>query len=255
MLQTELSGNILHIQLARPPVNALNPELLRNLRDAIDSAPGTGARGIVLAGAPGIFSAGLDVPALLSLDRPALREAWLDFFGICASLAKSTLPSVAAITGHAPAGGAVLSLFCDYRVMARGPFKIGLNETQVGLIVPESIQIALRRIVGTYRAERLLVAGEMVEADRALEIGLVDELTDVDHVVRRAEAWLQDLLKLPSRALGHTRAIARADLVDAVGDPERLKLDYFLDEWFGEETQSVLHNLVAALKARKSPPG
>src|SRR6185437_3684442 len=82
---------------------------------------------------------------------------------------------------HRP-GGAVLALFCDYRVMARGAYRIGLNEVQVGLTVPDCIQAALRRLVGPYRAERLLIQGTMLDADDALAAGMVDELTDVDHV-------------------------------------------------------------------------
>src|SRR6185369_17057957 len=107
-----------------------------------------GARGIVLSGREGMFSAGLDVPTLLQLERDHLRAFWNDFFGLCAALARSSIPVVAAVTGHAPAGGAVLAIMCDYRVMARGPFRIGLNEVQVGLSVPECIQAALRRLVG-----------------------------------------------------------------------------------------------------------
>lgn len=243
-------NGILELKLARPPVNALNPELLAALREAIVAAPGDGARAIVVSGGPGVFSAGLDVPRLLTLDREGLESAWREFFGVCEALARSPLLSVAAIGGHSPAGGAVLSLFCDYRVMARGPFKIGLNEVQVGLFVPDCIQYALRRLVGVYRAERLVVAGAMIESDVAHAIGLVDELTDQEHVATRAVAWLEDMLKLPAHALHNTRAIARADLIDVIADPTRMDIPRFLQEWHREETQGVLQALVARLKAK-----
>lgn len=250
MIERLRHRDILEIRLARPPVNALNPELLAQLRHAIASAPGEDVRGLVISGGPTVFSAGLDVPYLLTLQRTELEAAWREFFGVLEVLARSPLPSVAAIAGHSPAGGAVMSLFCDYRVMARGPFRIGLNEVQVGLIVPECIQYALRRLVGTYRAERLLVAGAMIEAEQALAIGMVDELVDVDHVTVRAVAWLEELLKLPGKAMRATRGLARADLVDAIADPARLDLPRFLDEWFSEETQAVLTALVARLRSK-----
>ena len=101
--------DIVEIQLARPPVNALNPDLLARLEAAIREAPEKGAAGIVLSGAPGMFSAGLDVPHLMQLDRDALEQAWRGFFRVCQALASSPVPSVAAITGHSPAGGAVLT--------------------------------------------------------------------------------------------------------------------------------------------------
>lgn len=250
MLDRIPHNDILELRLARPPVNALNPELLSALREAIASAPGQGVRGLVISGGPNVFSAGMDVPRLLTLSRSQLEAAWMEFFGVLEVLARSPLPSVAAIGGHSPAGGAVISLFCDYRVMARGPWKIGLNEVQVGLVVPECIQHALKRLVGVYRGERLLVAGAMIDAEHALAAGLVDELTDIDHVPARAIAWLQDLLRLPAKAMHATRMISRTDLVDAISDPRRLDLGRFLDEWYSDDTQSVLTALVAKLKSK-----
>ena len=250
MLERIDHSGILELKLARPPVNALNPELLSALREAIVAAPGDGVRALVISGGPGVFSAGLDVPRLLTLDHAGLEAAWREFFGVCEALARSPLLSVAAIGGHSPAGGAVLSLFCDYRVMARGPFKIGLNEVQVGLFVPDCIQYALSRLVGPYRAERLMVAGAMIESEQALVIGMVDELTDQEHVSTRAIAWLGEMLKLPAHALQNTRAIARADLVNVIGDPTRMDIPRFLQEWYREETQAVLQGLVARLKSK-----
>lgn len=245
------ADHIVEIQLARPPVNALNPDLLNRLEAAIREAPQKGAAGIVLSGSPGMFSAGLDVPYLLQLDKDALEEAWRCFFRVCQALAASPIPSVAAITGHSPAGGAVLSLFCDYRVMAEGAYKIGLNEVQVGLVVPDCIQYALRRMIGAYRAERLMVAGAMISPDEAARLGIVDELAAVDGVVPRAVAWLGALLHLPRSAMLATRALSRADLIAAVDNPERLDLSAFVEAWFRDETQGVLRALVARLKGGK----
>ncbi|HZH42828.1 MAG TPA: enoyl-CoA hydratase/isomerase family protein [Lysobacter sp.] len=248
LVTVERQGAIAHLVLARPPVNALDPALCQDLIDALRRAVDEGAHGVVLAGGPKVFSAGLDVPHLLSLgdDRAALRAAWGSFFDAARALAACPVPVAAAIGGHAPAGGCVLALCCDYRVMAEGPFRIGLNETQVGLAAPEGIQHLLRRVVGAHRAERLLVAGELVEAERALGYGLVDELAAADAVRQRAHAWLERLLALPRAPMLQTRAIARADLVAALG-PERIALDRFLDAWTDADTQAGLRALVARL--------
>ncbi|WP_411832525.1 enoyl-CoA hydratase/isomerase family protein [Pseudoxanthomonas mexicana] len=247
-------GDIREIRLARPPVNALDTDLCRALIGALGQALGDGVRGIVLAGNERIFSAGLDVPHLLSHgdDRAALLDSWQAFFGAARALAESRVPVVAAITGHAPAGGCVLALCCDYRVMARSsdparPFAIGLNETQVGLSVPEGIQRLLRRVVGNYRAERLVVAGEMVPAERALEIGLVDELVDQADVAARALAWLQALLALPQQPMLLTRALARRDVLEAMS-PELIQIERFVDNWYSHDTQAALQALMARLQ-------
>ncbi|MGH8116217.1 MAG: enoyl-CoA hydratase/isomerase family protein [Rhodanobacteraceae bacterium] len=239
---------IRELRLARPPVNALDPTLIAALRGAIEQAPVRGAEALVISGAPGMFSAGLDIPALLRLDRSAMRAFWDDFFGVCAALAHSPVPVAAAVTGHSPAGGAVLALFCDYRVMARGEFGIGLNEVRVGLIVPDCIQAAMRRLAGAYRAERLLVAGTLLDSAAAHAAGIVDEVADADQVVPRASAWLGALLELPRQAMLRTRALARADLAHLFDDPASLPVEAFLDGWFAPEAQAALHALVARLR-------
>ena len=253
MIEQHKHGSILEIRLARPPVNALNPDLLLALRDAFEAAPKEGARGIVLSGGPNVFSGGLDVPHLMGLDAGDLKAAWRGFFDAAIAIAKCPVPVVAAIAGHAPAGGCVLALCCDYRIMARSPdptkpFRIGLNEVQVGLAVPEGVQHLLQRTVGMRRAERLLVAGAMPSARRAFAMGLVDQLADLGQVVPRAIAWLNDLIALPSAPMLATRALARADVADALTDPKRVDLDSFLDAWNQPDTQDALKALVARLR-------
>lgn len=255
MLDIIRHDSIHELRFARPPVHALDPVFVTRLREAVAQVQRDGACGVLLSGTPGMFSAGLDVPALLQLDRARLHAFWNDFFGLCADLARSPVPIVAAITGHSPAGGAVLSIMCDYRVMARSadaekPYRIGLNEVQVGLSVPDCIQAALRRLLGAYRAERLIVAGAMLDSVQAQAIGLVDELAEVDAVVPRALAWLGDLLALPAHAMRETRRIARADLAAVFADPTSFRVDAFVEGWFAEETQAVLHALVARLKSK-----
>lgn len=248
LIDVTVHGQIHELRLARPPVNALNPDLCKALTAALGEAVAQGARGIVLAGGPKVFSAGLDVPHLLSLgdDQDALLAAWTAFFEAARALAASPVPVVAAMAGHAPAGGCVLALCCDYRIMAEGPYRIGLNETQVGLVAPEGIQLLMARAVGAHRSERLLVAGAMPEADEALRIGLVDELTDIDAVATRARAWLQDLLQLPQMPMLATRAIARAAVVDCLSDA-RIDLPRFVAQWSHPDTQAALRAMLAKI--------
>lgn len=250
MLEVIPHDAIAEIHLARPPVNALNLELLHALRTTLAEVIAGGARGIVLSGVPGMFSAGVDVPALLQMDHAGARAYWHEFFATGAALATSSVPLAAAITGHSPAGGAVLALLCDYRVMAQGPYKIGLNEVQVGLTVPDCIQLALRRVVGAYRAERLLVAGAMIDAQEALACGFVDETTGIDQVTTRALRWMDELLALPAHAMLATRRLARADLIATYADVDALPLDDFLEGYFHPQTQATLQALVARLKSK-----
>lgn len=254
LLETTAHGDIRELKLARPPANALNPELCRALVAAIAQARDDGVRGLVLSGGERIFSAGMDVPFLLSLgdDAAALHAAWQAFFDTARAMAGSPIPVAVAITGHSPAGGCVLALCADHRVMARStdankPYLIGLNEVQVGLVAPEGIQRLLRRAVGAHRAAQLIAAGELVPAERALQIGLVDELADAGDVVPRAVARLRKLAQLPQRQMLETRAIARAELIEALDD-RHIDLAHFVAGWAAPDAQAALQAMVARLK-------
>jgi enoyl-CoA hydratase/carnithine racemase len=158
------------------------------------------------------------------------------------------VPIASAITGHSPAGGAVMAIHGDYRVMDRGEWKIGLNEVQVGLVVPQQIQRVLARLVGTQRAERLLVAGALLTPEEALEAGLIDELADgFDETVARAVAWCTLHTSLPPKAMSRTRDIIRSDMKSNYDDLGDADLEVFSDVWFSEETQRIVGQVLDRL--------
>jgi enoyl-CoA hydratase/carnithine racemase len=249
MLEVIVHGAVHEVRMARASANALDIGLLSRLREAIVAAPANGAQAMVLSSAsPAFFSGGMDVPHLMSIDFAAMTNAWRTFFAVCRALAESPVPVVAAVSGHAPAGGCVLALCCDYRIMARGNGRIGLNETQVGLAVPDCIQHLMRRIVGPHRTERLVVAGAMLDAETAARVGLVDELVEPGELGARALAWLEPLLALPRAPMLATRKLARRDLVGALAAFGDAELDAFLSQWNSPDTQAALQALVAKLK-------
>ena len=250
MLDTIRHDDILELRLDRPPANALDPGLIDSLRRGLEAAPAEGARAVVLSGAPGMFSGGLDVPALVKLDRDGIRGLWQGLYDTMRALANSPLPVAAAITGHSPAGGAVLAICCDYRVMAEGDFKIGLNEVRVGITLPPVLLRILRRIVGDRQAERLAVGGLLVDSQEAQRIGLVDELVPVGEVTQAALHWCRTMLELPRQAMSATRRRARAPLVELFAQPQG-EIDEVVDAWFSAETQGALRALIERLAAKK----
>jgi len=251
MIVTTNHGAVRELRMNRPPVNALNLELVVALRQAVETAPQSGVRALVLSGAPGRFSAGLDVPLLLGLDRGAIARLWREFYALLKALARSPIPIVAAITGHAPAGGTVLPLFCDWRVGAHGDFKLGLSEVQVGIILPPIILAALRRQVGARQAERLAVTGALISPQEALSVGLVDELAPVEQVVGRALEWCQGLLALPAEGMAVTRWNARSDLA-GLFDNFEAELEAVTEDWWRPQTQLALRAMVERLGKKSS---
>ncbi len=241
-------GRVRELRLDRPPANAFNPALVAELTEAVRSAPGAGAHAIIISGAPGMFTGGLDVPELLELGRDEIRSFWQGFYRLLRTVAASDVPVAAAITGHSPAAGAVLAVFCDHRVMADGPFKIGMNEVQVGLSVPLPLQYALKRLTGPRAGDALLIAGALVAPAEALRVGFVDDIVPSEEVVPRAIAWAERLIALPQEAMRDTRRIARADLVEQFDALDAASYDRVTERWFGEETQATMRALVARLR-------
>jgi len=248
MLQIHRHGDVAELQMDRPPANALNNDLLAGLHDAFDDIVGSGARAVILSGRDGMFSGGIDVPELLSYDRAAIGEFWARFMHFNQRLAGSPVPVLAAIGGHAPAGGAVLALHCDYRVAAEGNFKIGLNEVRVGLPVPETILRALSRVVGAATAARLATCGTLMTVSDAAKIGLVDELVPAGQLRPRAIELLGELAVLPPVAMNTTRLAAKADFLaslDGAADA-----DMAAATWFSEETLAAMRRLAESLGSR-----
>ena len=251
MLEIIDHGPVRELQLARPPVNALDPGLVESLQAALDAAPASGAKVLVLSGRIGMFSAGLDVPALLALDRKQMAGFWQRFFALTRTLAESPLPIAAAITGHSPAGGTVLSLFCDLRIAAEGDYKLGLNEVQVGLPVPAVIIDAFTRLTGHAAANQHLIQGSLMNPAEAYRIGLVDELLPLTQVVPRAISWGHQVAALPPLALKTTRDAVRADLVALARGKEKLTYEAMTDVWFSAEAQAALRAMVERVKSKK----
>lgn len=251
MLKIINHGSVREIRLARPPVNAINLKFAKLLTQSLrDAAAECGA--VVISGQEGLFSAGLDVVELIQLDRDGMHEFWSAFIELLETIACSPIPVAAAITGHSPAGGAVICLVCDYRVMSRGDYRIGLNETRVGLIIPPVLQNAMARLVGPRIAEQMLVAGSLVDSQEAFKISFVDALeTDHDTTIAHAVQWCENLLSLPQHSMLGNRSVARAHFKQEFAAHTGDSIASFVDTWFSDETQAVMQALIAQLKAKK----
>jgi 3,2-trans-enoyl-CoA isomerase len=247
MILTQNHGPIRELRLNRPPVNALTSELLQQLRQAVEAAPKDGVRALVLSGSPGIFSAGVDLRMLVTLDRAGINALWKDLYDTLRALACSIIPVAAAITGHATAGGTVLGLFCDWRIVAQGDWKLGVNEVQVGLALPPVILRALQRLIGAHQAERLATRGPLFGPEEALCIGLVDEIVPPEQVVPRAIAWCQELLALPPQAVAYTRTQARSGLTELFKQDLGAEMEDMRTAWWTDETQAMLRSVVERL--------
>jgi enoyl-CoA hydratase/carnithine racemase len=248
MITRMIHGEIHELRLDRPPVNALSPDLLQLLAAEVRCSPDRGARALVLSGGEGIFSGGLDVPVLMELDRGGFAQALEDFFDAIEALAASPIPVAAAITGHSPAGGAVLALCCDQRVMAEGEFAIGLNEVRIGIPVPRIVAELAIRAAGVRVGESLCVSGRLLSPEQALELGFVDALATAGEVVTAARQWCEQIIAVPEHALAGTRSVLRRDLVEKIREHREDDARHLTDMWFQPELHNAMKDLVTRLK-------
>lgn len=174
------------------------------------------ARAVVLTGAGRIFSAGVDLKRIhdggasyVSEFLPLLSDALLAVFGF-------PRPVVAALNGHAIAGGAVLAAACDHRVL--GPGTIGVTELLVGVPFPLSALEILRCAYGTAPLPSLTYSGETRGGEDALAAGLVDELAPPGEVLGRALAVATRLGELPAEAFAHTKAQIRQPFHERIAE-------------------------------------
>ena len=240
------------LRLNRPPANAIHlgmcDELIA-LVDQLEADPDCG--GLVLTGAPGMFCAGLDIIALRQLDRPEMTAFWRRFCKTFYRLYTTDLVTAAAISGHAPAGGCVLSLAVDYRAMAQGDFKIGLNEVAVGLPVPSFLCDVHVATVGQRAAERMLPHGTMVNPDEARAIGLVHALAPADELLPLVLDEVSRRLQAPPIARAATkRNLRRAAAADIEARLEE-EVAVLTEGWFSDECTEVMAALIERLTRKK----
>ncbi|MDE0196392.1 MAG: crotonase/enoyl-CoA hydratase family protein [bacterium] len=171
-------GPVALVSIDDGKVNALTPDLLDSLFGALDAAE-AGAGAVVLAGRPGVFSAGLDLNVMRGGGPAAndlLRKGGESFL----RLAEFPRPIVAACTGHALAGGAVLLLCCDIRICSAGTYKIGLNEVAIGIPLPSLVVALARARLSPRHFTRACNTARVYSPSEAVEAGFLDEAGATD---------------------------------------------------------------------------
>ena len=213
------TGDVVWCTLTRPPLNLLEPGLIRALRETFDAlAADRATRLAVVTGAGRAFTAGMDVRVLRGLDAAGGKELITALCGAIDAVHRAPFPVLAAVNGPCLGAGFELALACDLRVAAAGA-PLGLPEVRVG--VPSVIQAALLPpLVGPGRAAELLLAGESVTAERALEWGLVNEVVPAERLRPAVEALAARILAGGPEAIRLQKALIvrwrETDLATAV---------------------------------------
>ena len=242
----ERVGEVAVLRMRAGKANAIGPAFLEALGGMLD---GLGdARAAVLVGYENFFSAGLDLPALLSLGR-AEMGAFIDAFA--ASMLRVfelPIPVVAAVNGHAVAGGCVLALQADVRVMADKECRIGLNEVQLGIGLPPVVMETLRCQVPAASLLPIALEGKLFAPREAVHIGLVHEVVPADWLEPRALQKARELAELPAAAFRQVKSALRAQVAAAARRGPASEV--WVSTWFSPGGQERLRAAAEKLTAK-----
>ncbi|KAF5304090.1 hypothetical protein FQA39_LY01875 [Lamprigera yunnana] len=194
MLKVSVSdeSNVVTVTMNKPPVNTMDLEFCTDFCKILTELEKSKPQGMILTSSlEKVFSAGLDFAELLKPDKKRFRQFWDALLHVWIKLYGSSFPTVAIINGHSPAGGCLLSLCCEYRVMVDN-YKLGLNETQLGITVPDWLSKAMSNCIGARNTELALTSGRLFSTKEALDINLIDEIAaDKEDAMKKTLKFLE----------------------------------------------------------------
>ncbi len=242
--ELETSDGIATVSLSRGKVNALNGAVVAELRSRLEKLEGDPqVRAVVLTGRGRFFSFGFDVPEFLAFSREDFAAYVAAFSGLYTYMFLYPKPLVAALNGHAVAGGCMLALACDSRVMEAGNAKISLNEISFGSTIFAGSAEMLRFRVGNAAATKVLYSGAMYSAEEALSLGLVEEAQPEEAVLDRARRIASDLASRSASAFASIKSLLRRPVAEEMKRREQESIREFVEIWYSAATRTKLREI------------
>lgn len=241
-VEVQLDGGIATVFLQRGKVNALNPAVVEELSATFTTLRSDHeVRAVVLTGRGKFFSFGFDIPEFLSYSREEFTRYLTGFTTLYRDLFMYPKPLVAALNGHAIAGGCMLALTCDSAIMQEGA-KISLNEIGFGSSVFAGSTEMLQFRTGT-RASEVLYSGAMYSPAEARAIGLVAEVVAAEALPGRAREIAGELASKRPAAFASVKSLLRKPVADAMAAREAASIREFVDIWYSEPTWTNLRSI------------
>jgi len=244
-IEIQMDGNVAVMTLACPKGNAMNHPFIDALNAALDQTAGPEVRALVITGRGRAFGAGLDLVESHGFDRAAATR-FVDAFAL-------EKPVVAAVNGHAIAGGCVLACAADWRVVASGDFAIGLTEVPLGIPFPVGALECARHAIPRESWAPCILEGRRLTPYEALRLGVADRVVGAAELVDVAKAKARELAELPPGSFALTKADLRDQGLARIRERKESSRVTFLDHWFGPDATSRRAAMVAELSAKKPP--
>ena len=185
---TTITDTVAILAINRPPTHALSSEAISEFKEALSVLEqNTEVHAVVITGTGNkIFSFGFDLPEIIHFNQQEFAAFYNSFNELCLQMYTYPKPLVAAINGYAIAGGCIIALCCDHRLMSNGKCSMGVNEVKLGANVPWAATIILEQITGPRYTEEAILTGRLYTPDELLERGMVDELHHPDELQKAA---------------------------------------------------------------------
>lgn len=232
------------VTIRRGKVNAIDWQLIREFKSALQALDADATvRAVVLTGHGSFFSFGFDVPELFPYSKKRFGSFVTDFDKLLVDLYLFPKPVVAAINGHAIAGGCMLALACDERFMVRGKPKISLNEITFASTIFASPVEMLRTAVGTRTASEVLLHGRMYSAEEAKDLRLIDETCSEHDLLSRAKHRATLLGEKSADAFASLKKLTRGPIVAALRSNRAASIRNFVELWYSKSTRRALEQI------------
>jgi enoyl-CoA hydratase len=235
MISVDAHGPVSVVRLDHGKVNALDLELLRAIHETMHSVRDTPA--VVITGQGRAFSAGVDLKRIVDggadyVDEflPALSNAFMAVY-------ECPRPVVAAINGHAIAGGCVIASACDVRLMSAGT--IGLTELLVGVLFP-TVPLEIMRDATPTFVRRLALTGETFRPAEAQRLGLIDEVVEPDALLDEAVRRAERLARIPADVYATTKHLLHGPAVDRIHALRDRQDATARERWLSPETHAAM---------------
>lgn len=239
-------GEVAILRLEEPRANALSRATIGALSKALYQVEQSDARALVLTGKGRVFGAGLDLVEASAFDRPALADYVDTFEALFLQLFAFRLPVIAAVNGHALAGGAVLALACDLRVLpSHEDAELGLNEVELGLPLPSAALEIARFAVPPEHWTEAIACGRRYRPGQALTVGLAHERAD--DVVAAGTERARELAALAPTAVQQVKRELRHDALTRARARAIESRRLFVEAWMGDEAKRRIGAVVARL--------
>jgi enoyl-CoA hydratase len=206
-LDKQMRNGVGVVRINRPPANALNIGLLEELHGVVDElAIDRNVRAVVFTGNGSFFVGGADIKMMQERKGRDLAP-FIEGFTVHLQRAYNKIeempkPVIAAINGYAAGGGCELALACDFRFMAKGKARIGLPEVKLGILPGGGGLQRMPRIIGKAKAMELIIGGDLLSAEEALELGLVHKIFEQDELMNKTFEYAERLAKQATLAIG-----------------------------------------------------